>query len=406
MMKIKIKNFGPIKDGYLDNDGWIDIKKVSIFIGNQGSGKSTVSKLISTFQWIEKSLYRGDNTKEWFEKENRLKNTFLKFHNISSYLNHNSFISYKGDAYNISYSNSKFEIEILNESKYELPQIMYVPAERNFLAYVRKPKDLNLSGGSLKEFLGVYEESKNAVKQTINLPINRSSLEYSPQHDLLYVKGDGYKVRLDEASSGFQSIVPLYIVSRYLSDMILNGGKKQDNMTGKQKVDFQNELEIITDLDMTEEQKRIAISVLASKFIKSAFINIVEEPEQNLFPSSQKYILFNLLGVNNKQIGNKLILTTHSPYLLIYLTLCVEANKLKQKVKTEALKSKLNEIVPLESAIDGNDLVVYQLSETNGEIIKLKNYKGLPSDDNDLNNGLADANEDFSKLLDLEDLCQ
>ena len=52
MGKIKIKNFGPIKEGYQDNDGWIDIKKVTVFIGNQGSGKSTVAKLISTFVWI------------------------------------------------------------------------------------------------------------------------------------------------------------------------------------------------------------------------------------------------------------------------------------------------------------------------------------------------------------------
>ena len=46
MSKIKIKNFGPIKEGYIENDGWIDVKKVTVFIGNQGSGKSTVAKLL------------------------------------------------------------------------------------------------------------------------------------------------------------------------------------------------------------------------------------------------------------------------------------------------------------------------------------------------------------------------
>ena len=60
MSKIKIRNFGPIKEGYQENGGWIDIKKVTIFIGNQGSGKSTVAKLISTFMWLEKALIRGD----------------------------------------------------------------------------------------------------------------------------------------------------------------------------------------------------------------------------------------------------------------------------------------------------------------------------------------------------------
>ena len=43
MAKIRIKNFGPIRQGCPDDDGWIDIKKVSVFIGNQGSGKSCVA---------------------------------------------------------------------------------------------------------------------------------------------------------------------------------------------------------------------------------------------------------------------------------------------------------------------------------------------------------------------------
>ena len=123
-----------------------------------------------------------------------------------------------------------------------------------------------------------------------------------------------------------------------------------------------------------------------------------------MFPTSQRLLLNSLLAFNNGD--NMLVITTHSPYLLVYLTLCVEANRLKQKVNTDDLKSKLIKIVPLPSTVDGNNLVVYQLNEINGTIEKLKNYKGLPSDENELNNGLADANEDFSKLLDLEDLCQ
>ena len=63
MSKIRIKNFGPIKEGFQENNGWIDIKKVTLFIGNQGSGKSTVAKLISTFTWLEKSLYNQNSKK-------------------------------------------------------------------------------------------------------------------------------------------------------------------------------------------------------------------------------------------------------------------------------------------------------------------------------------------------------
>ncbi len=70
------------------------------------------------------------------------------------------------------------------------------------------------------------------------------------------------------------------------------------------------------------------------------------------------------------------------------------------------MSSKLNLIVPLNSTVSGEDLVIYQLDEKNGVIKKLKEYKGLPSDENYLNEGLADANEQFSNLLDIGDLCQ
>ena len=66
MSRIRIKKFGPVQNGVHDNDGWLDIKKVTIFIGNQGSGKSTIAKLISTFTWIEKALMIGDYNKRWF----------------------------------------------------------------------------------------------------------------------------------------------------------------------------------------------------------------------------------------------------------------------------------------------------------------------------------------------------
>ena len=52
MSRIKIKNFGPLKETASVTDGWIDIKKVTVFTGNQGSGKSTVAKLVSTLSLI------------------------------------------------------------------------------------------------------------------------------------------------------------------------------------------------------------------------------------------------------------------------------------------------------------------------------------------------------------------
>ena len=67
MSKLRVKNFGPITAGYEVNDGFVDFNKYTLFIGDQGTGKSTVSKLISICSWLEKAFFRGDYDLIFFE---------------------------------------------------------------------------------------------------------------------------------------------------------------------------------------------------------------------------------------------------------------------------------------------------------------------------------------------------
>lgn len=407
MSKIRIKNFGPIKDGYRDNGGWIDIKKVTVFIGNQGSGKSTVAKLISMFSWIEKALVRGDYNKKWFERKNKLKNQYLNYHRLENYFKVNgdhSVIEYKGDAFNINYENGSLVIEEVENKSYQLPQIMYVPAERNFITYVKTPKELKFSSASLKEFLTEFDNAKEDLKGLLKLPINNTEVEYDKLNDTLNLRGEGYKVKLTEASSGFQSFVPLYLVSNYLAYSVKKQSESnKEQMSSEEMQRFKKGVEDIWNNDnLTDEQKRIALSVLSSKFNKTAFINIVEEPEQNLFPSSQQKMLFSLLEFNNINRGNKLIITTHSPYLINYLSLAVKADYLKSTIKDELKKEKLNNIIPIQSTINGDEIAIYELNEIDGSIKKLETQNGLPSDENELNERLDESNELFAQLLEIQ----
>jgi predicted ATP-dependent endonuclease of OLD family len=285
---------------------------------------------------------------------------------------------------------------------------MYVPAERNFISYVRSPKELKLSSDSLKEFLTEFDNAKDAMKGSMKLPINNVDIEYDKLNDIVNIKGKDkegkdYKVRLTESSSGFQSLVPLYLVSNYLA----NGIKKMEaNITGMSSKEIERfrELaaEIFSNKELTSEQRRAALSSISSKFTKTSFINIVEEPEQNLFPTSQKEMLHSLLICNNLNDGNKLIMTTHSPYLINYLTLSVKAEMVKSNLNSESSRKKLSEIVPLASTLNAENLIIYELNEADGSIKKLPDYKGLPSDENYLNSGLEDSNELFAQLQEIE----
>lgn len=407
MSRIKIKNFGPIKDGLQDNNGWLDIKKVTLFIGNQGSGKSTIAKLISLFMWIEKALVRGDYDKRWFERRNRLKNQFLGYHRLENYIHPNTIIEYEGEAYSIKYRD---EFLTINETAdtYPLPQIMYVPAERNFIAYVKTPKELKLSSDSLKEFLTEFDSAKNEMKGILALPINDVNIEYDKLNDTLNLRGKDYKVKLTESSSGFQSLVPLYVVSHYLSNSVKKQSENKEPMSSEEMTRFKKGVaDVWNNSDLTDEQKRSALSVLASKFNKTAFVNIVEEPEQNLFPSSQWQMLKSLLEFNNMNIGNKLIITTHSPYFINFLSIAIQGEYLNREIETSSnkniLKEELKEVISERSITSSDSVAVYQLDESHGIITQLSMSMGIPSDCNYLNDMLREGNQLFDKLLEIEE---
>lgn len=148
---------------------------------------------------------------------------------------------------------------------------------------------------------------------------------------------------------------------------------------------------------------------LSARFKYSCFLNIVEEPELNLYPISQKEILFELLRSTNDVADNKLIITTHSPYLINYLTLVIKADQVKAKIhrneNSQQMLKELSDIVPLKSTIPPETVSIYQINET-GDIHRLSDYNGLPSDDNLLNQFLSGSNDLFIQLMEIEEKCR
>lgn len=407
MARLRVKNFGPIRES--STGGWIDVevKKLTVLIGNQGSGKSTLAKLISIFSWVEKDLYRSGGATLRFRRQERVFKKYLEYHRIDSYLKENTEIHYEGDAYEISYVYGKnLQIKRLLSLSYLLPKITYFPAERNFVSSVKKSRgglSLKLWSQSLQEFKEIFQEAKESFKGSLHLPIGNAEVEYNKLNDVLYIKGSGYKIQLADSASGLQSFVPLYVVAHYVSSL-LKSGQEMDEL---QRDIFKKEsAHILNDSSYTEEQKRLLLSNLAAQFNIKRTLNIIEEPEQNLFPASQQSMLNKLLEFNNATCDNRLIITTHSPYIIGYTALAIKANDLYGRTSKSDVIKKISAIVPQKSAISHNDVVIYQLDDSNGSISRLDSYNGIPSSDNYLNRELAEKNELFAQLLDIEDLCR
>ncbi len=286
---------------------------------------------------------------------------------------------------------------------------MYVPAERNFISYVKTPKELKLSSDALKEFLTEFDNAKSKIRGLAKLPINNAGIEYDKLNDMLNLKGRDYKVKLTEASSGFQSLVPLYLVSEYLANSVKKQSElKEKSMSSSELKRFKKGVEEIwKNNNLTDEQKRVALSVLSSKFNKAAFVNIIEEPEQNLFPSSQWQLLKSLLEFNNISIGNKLIITTHSPFIINFLSIAIQGEYLKNRIdaspKAEKLMPELNKIISKNATVSSEAVAVYQFNEPGSNIEKLSMPEGIPSDNNYLNNNLRECNQLFDSLLEIEE---
>ncbi|MFN5514696.1 MAG: hypothetical protein ACK5CA_08090 [Cyanobacteriota bacterium] len=181
----------------------------------------------------------------------------------------------------------------------------------------------------------------------------------------------------------------------------------QNELSGEEQKILQEKVrKIISDDSLADELKEAALKLLSSQYRNECFLNIVEEIEQNLFPASQKAILYKLLEFANFREANRLILTTHSPYIINYLTLAIKAHKVLQEILSslnpDLLRQKLEKIVPSQSCISEEDSIIYELTEQ-GEIKTLSTYEGLPSDENYLNISLAKTNQLFDDLLEIEE---
>ena len=405
MSKIKITNFGPIKQGYLDNNGWLDIKKVTVFIGNQGSGKSTIAKVVSTLTWLEKAINRGDIDKTKISHAEFYK--FFKYQRIHNYFKDNTEIEYIGDKISLKYrKNLNFPtIEIISNTQFDVPKIMYVPFERNFLSTVKNAYGLKNLPDTLYTFAEELRKGQQMLSNNLlQLPIGDLEFKYDSEKDISYIVGKDYELDIVESSSGYQSFIPLFLVTKFLTDELQKGENiLREQLNVEQSVRRNKEIaDIMFDKSLNEDSKTKKIREIDAKYFNTCFINIVEEPEQNLFPSTQQKMIYSLLAFNNKIKPNKLIITTHSPYLINYLTLSIKAGILKDKLN-DIQKDKLNKIVPLESCVLPDDIAIYELNEIDGSLTGLGNYQGIPSDKNYLNNQLGLSNKLYDLLLDIEE---
>ena len=327
--RLIVKSFGPVKD--LD----ITFKKVTLFIGDQGTGKSCVAKLFSMFKWLEKVLSQKKYKLNYFEQYNRFSTKLCPYHRIESFIQPDSYLRFESNLYIFEYKSGSFKISDNNEDvslfrtndqKEDvdgLAKIMYVPAERSIVSVAEnKTKLLKELPDSSETFSDEFVNAKKFFKSGYELPFERLHFEYDSLNEVGWISGNDYKVRLINASSGIQSSLPMCMVSEYLSKMIADREEVKLSKEEKDKLE-KRVAEIMQDDAISDSIKDMMIRQLSSANRYDRFINVVEEPELNLFPESLMQVLSSLIAINASSAQNMLVFTSHSPYSLAILNMLV-----------------------------------------------------------------------------------
>ena len=371
--RLIVKSFGPVKD--LD----ITFKKVTLFIGDQGTGKSCVAKLFSMFKWLEKVLSQKKYKLNYFEQYNRFSTKLCPYHRIESFIQPDSYLRFESNLYIFEYKSGSFKISDNNEDvslfrtndqKEDvdgLAKIMYVPAERSIVSVAEnKTKLLKELPDSSETFSDEFVNTKKFFKSGYELPFERLHFEYDSLNEVGWISGNDYKVRLINASSGIQSSLPMCMVSEYLSKMIADREEVKLSKEEKDKLE-KRVAEIMQDDAISDSIKDMMIRQLSSANRYDRFINVVEEPELNLFPESLMQVLSSLVAINASSAQNMLVFTSHSPYSLAILNMLVMGAKVYQKANEED-KAVIESILPHKYHLDERDVAAYRLS------LKDKNY--------------------------------
>ncbi|WP_299368220.1 hypothetical protein [uncultured Porphyromonas sp.] len=395
MRYLEIRSLGPVTRTEL-----MKITSVTVFCGRQGSGKSTIVKVLSSCIWLEKSIIKQEVSEKYYTQDERFRNKLCAYHQIEDFFLSDTYIKYVGEAYTFEYKEERLYIsKSRSDAEYLLPKLMYIPAERNFMVAIEQADKVRNLPPSLVTLQEEYLKALGSIKETFPL-LDGFAIEYNKQNKIAYIVKNLSKVRAHKGASGLQSLLPLLLVSHHLSTNILDA--PPTTLSADELATLRKKIaRIQEDSSLSDHLKKIMIEDLSKVITPRCMWCIVEEPEQNLYPLSQRETLLALLRDRQCNRGSGLVMTTHSPYIINYLSVCVKAYQVAHDA-TDDVIAKVEKIIPQDSLLAPQDLSIYEIDEE-GSVQKLETYDGIPTDSNFLNKALAETNDLYGDLMDIED---
>lgn len=380
--RLVVRNFGPITD--LD----IEIRPLTLFIGTQGSGKSTISKLLTICRDIRWRL-------QILKEENVMK-PFVDF-GINEYFQDNSLISYVCGDDEIKFEKDLFTYTSGKNDKETMIKILSLLITKTSVSFLKKagltednlsdPHTLNVLKANYR--IGLYILAERNLVGNLSDSLASIMLHQIPLSNPLLE----YMSMFEKAKKEFSTYdIPFF-------------GVKFVKKDGKDRIELKNKSK---DLPLSAcssgLQSALPMLMVIDYALKTDCFDsfVVEEPEQNLFPENQREVLgfFAMRLVNNSR-KTQFVLTTHSPYLLSCLNVLMLAYKLYLH---KEIREQVQQIVNPSFVINPEDVAVYSLNPnaTNEPFCKslISEKNGFVSV-NELDSVSEIIGDDFDRLYNL-----
>ena len=337
-MRIVIHNFGPIKEAD------IETKRYTVFIGQTSTGKSVAAKLISiandyNFMMLEEGDFKGftsflsqysidfpfhDDTEICIYRKKALwtiRKDILKIEGErdTELMTEDAIEQLYGKEHDwdsLTDFQKKMIYQTSKQSYASNTNPVYIPAERILLSIFTNSifsllsKDMPIPE-SIKRFGTLYGVAKDRNKD-VAIDFMNISVRFSKEQDTIHIDNEDVDIDFSQASSGMQSIIPMWIV---FCDSLYGFGRHI----------------------------------------------IIEEPELNLFPTLQVQLVHKMAERINSAPAN-LVITTHSPYILSVFDNLIYAKDVYDRVD-DIHQKKVASLVNPDAMISFDDVVAYSFDE-------------------------------------------
>jgi hypothetical protein len=198
--------------------------------------------------------------------------------------------------------------------------LCYIPAERNLISAIQNVDKTYKATERDVLFNFIYEWDEAKIPYTSEHPFKLAatggfSYVNKSGADVL-VREDGSETPAFYASSGMQSLMPMDVMVNYITERVGNNASLS-----------MHERNEISKTDDGHSYRRLEY--------QSAQL-FIEEPEQNLYPESQKLVVLSLVRSLKKALENgseqsMAVVTTHSPYVISVVNVLLAASIVEEK---------------------------------------------------------------------------